>query len=181
VNDSNEQDADGIDWAAVKRAYANPLTPVKEIAASLGMTPQKLSAKATREGWPLRGDCRRIADRAKGNRVGSVALRHTTLVSRLKRLVEREIGDIEREYEQDSAPADRERAAKRLTVLVRSLDKLTEIQNAGVKRKKKDAKNDQGGDALRAELERRLARLAAASEETGVSNEPDGEGSGVSG
>ena len=185
MNETDEQNASGneesVDWAAVKRAYADPAIRVRETAAKLGMTWQALSAKATKEGWPLRGDTRSIENRLKGQRVGAVALRHTTLVTRLKRLVEREIGDIEKEYEQEGVPADREKAAKRLTVLVRSLDKLTEIQNAGATRRKKGTKDEHGGEALRTELERRLARLAAASEETGVSNGPDSEGSGVSG
>ena len=56
VNETDQQDApqaeDGIDWAAVRRAYADPAIPLRETAARLGIPWQTLSARATREGWP---------------------------------------------------------------------------------------------------------------------------------
>ena len=50
MNATNEQDADSVDWAAVERAYADPEMSVMEIASSLGMSAQALTARAAREG-----------------------------------------------------------------------------------------------------------------------------------
>ncbi|NIJ42452.1 hypothetical protein FHS78_002754 [Parvibaculum indicum] len=179
MNETNEQDAESIDWAAVRRAYADPAIPLRETAATLGIPWQTLSARATREGWPMRCTQSRAKNAAPEERATAGRLTQANLLTRLRRLIDREIGDIEKEYEQDGAPADRERAAKRLTVLVRSLDKLTEIQNATKKAKPKDGA-DKGGAALRAELERRLVGLAAGNGEARLPEKPDGEGSGVS-
>ncbi len=184
MNETDQQDApqaeDDIDWAAVKRAYADPAIPLRETAATLGIPWQTLSAKATREGWPMRCAQSRAKNAAPEERATAGRLKQSNLLTRLRRLIDREISDIEKEYEQEGAPADRERAAKRLTVLVRSLDKLTEIQNATKKAKPADGA-EKSGDALHAELERRLARLAAGDGAGGVPEKPDGEGSGVSG
>ncbi|WP_293325796.1 hypothetical protein [Parvibaculum sp.] len=180
MNATNEQDADSVDWAAVERAYADPEMSVMEIASSLGMSAQALTARAAREGWPLRSGRSRAKKLASGEHAVAGRLKQANLLTRLRRLIDREISDIEKEYEQEGAPADRERAAKRLTVLVRSLDKLTEIQNATKKAKPADGA-DKSGDTLRTELERRLARLAAGDGAGGVPDKPDGEGSGVSG
>lgn len=161
---TTEQISPAPDWAAVKRAWkAGKLKP-KEIAEAFGTTHQKIAAKARAEKWD--------EEKAKAPPVSTA-----NLMKRLRKLLQRQIGEIETREEETQSAQARERDARTLSSLSRTMEKLIEIERereAMRRAKAKDGPED--GDALRAELERRLARL----EETGaagtVSEKPEREG-----
>ncbi|MGB3808906.1 MAG: hypothetical protein WA943_02355 [Parvibaculum sp.] len=165
------------DWETIRARYEDLAQSLAEIAASEGVAWQKISSYARRAGWKLRqppkSEARRAADLA------GAALMPTKLASRLKRLIAREIDAIEGESTQDRPALERERDARRLSTLVKSLEKLNDIKAAKEKREPKSADERNGDGDMRAELERRLARLSAGSGAAGVSCEPDAAGDGV--
>ncbi|MGB5949011.1 MAG: hypothetical protein WBG82_06795 [Parvibaculum sp.] len=172
------------EWAEIRRAYEDLSIPVALTAAKAGMTPQKLVRHAANEGWRKRTARTNGAEAAEAvptaaERSGQ-NLRPTKLVARLRQLIAREIEAIEGESTARRDAAEKERDARRLSSLVRSLEKLNDIRTASrSKRAKEQDKQEEDGDALRAELHRRLARLRAEEGENAVSLEPDAGGGGL--
>lgn len=169
------------EWAEIRRDYEDLSIPVALTAAKAGMTPQKLVRHAANEGWRKRTARANATETAKAGPIAAERngenLRPTKLVARLKRLIAREIEAIEGESTARRDAAEKERDARRLSSLVRSLEKLNDIRTASrSKRAKGQDKREEDGDALRAELHRRLARLRAGEGENGISLEPDGRG-----
>jgi hypothetical protein len=107
------------------------------------------------------------------------------LAARLTRLIAREISDLERQRTVSRDEAEGERQARRIATLVRSIDKLNEIEQAARRAKKDDPSADnekrRAEEAgLRTALESRLARLLAAMDEMrlpALSDTPGGEAS----
>ncbi|MDO8838582.1 MAG: hypothetical protein Q7V31_06595 [Parvibaculum sp.] len=130
TRESDEETA--IDWDAVEDAWCDPARKITEIAAEIGITRQRLAAEARKREWPPRlsmtprGRTRAAKIFETAGRIGG-AVRSGAMATRLKRLIESEIADVEREYRSGDA-AMREGAAKRLNSLVRSLDKLRDIE-----------------------------------------------------
>lgn len=107
------------------------------------------------------------------------------LAARLTRLIAREITDLERQRAVSRDEAEGERQARRIATLVRSIDKLNEIEQAARRAKKDDPSADNEKRraeeaALRISLESRLARLLAAVDEARVPALPDTAGSEAS-
>ncbi len=158
-------DLSPADWERIERVYQTT-EPLAIIAKEYGITVQKIVAYATRENWPLRGERQRARKREKPSRLSDTA----TLRNRLTGLVERQIAEIEERLADDAQARDHERDARTLSNLTRTLDKLIELKRAAaaeraeVKRTKEKAATDgdAGEDALREDLVRRLARIAAA-------------------
>lgn len=134
MQDETTESADetAIDWGAVEDAWRDPARKITEIAAEIGITRQALAAEARKRDWPPRlsmtprGRTRAAKTSETAGKIGG-AVRSGAMATRLKRLIESEIADVEREYRSGDA-AMREGAAKRLNSLVRSLDKLREIE-----------------------------------------------------
>jgi hypothetical protein len=165
------------DWKTIRKLYENKNTVLKELAANTGLSSQKIVAFARKAGWKPR------TDPIKQQRVDDFrdqGLQPTRLAARLKRLIAREIDSIETETHNDRPAADAERDARRLASLVRSLEKLSDIKAAKAKREGKDdddkSDDKKGGQDMRAELARRLARIAAGEPAPKFSGElePDG-------
>lgn len=90
------------------------------------------------------------------------------LAARLKALLAREIADIEARGLAAMDEGDKEKIARRLSSLVRSFDKLAEIERvAKAGKKKRTVYGEKEHAAMRDELERRLDKLAA---ETGAAS-----------
>lgn len=143
------------DWSRIERDYVAGARSVAEIAAEVGLAPHMLSAEARRRGWPMRNQHRKPKSRQG-------------LATRLKKLIEAEIEDVEGRLPVDRSAADRERDARRLASLVSSLGKLYEIERDQSKGRKTPLQKGDG-DALVLELEGRLARLVAAGDKAGLS------------
>lgn len=107
------------------------------------------------------------------------------LAARLTRLIAREISDLERQRTVSRDEAEGERQARRIATLVRSIDKLNEIEQAARRAKKDDPSGDNEkrraeDAALRIGLESRLARLLASVDEARLPALPDTAGSETS-
>ncbi|HEX7774922.1 MAG TPA: hypothetical protein VF449_00180 [Parvibaculum sp.] len=159
------------DWAKIRRDYENAKKPLTETAAKAGMTWQKLVSIARGAGWKPRTPPE--LPMRPSNELGGSSLAPSRLATRLKRLIAREIESIEGEIAHERDAVEKERDARRLSTLVRSLEKLNDIKAAKAKREPKSGDGADDGDAMRAELERRLARLAAGDGANGISGQPD--------
>lgn len=175
MQDETRESADEteIDWGAVEDAWRDPARKITEIAGEIGITRQRLAVEAHKRDWPPRlsmtprGRTRAAKISETAGKIGG-AVRRGAMAARLKRLIESEIADVEREYRSGDA-AKREGAAKRLNSLVRSLDKLREIEASakGIaadgrsEAEKREAEREEE-DKLRAELSERFRRLVAA-------------------
>jgi len=135
---------------------------------------QTIKARARREDWPAMGSQPPPAVPAEKPAQGKRASARQ-LATRLRDLIEREIADIEIEKSGKRAAADQERAARRLASLVRSLEKLNEIDHADkARRDARAAARQSEGEDHRAELESRLARLAGLlAAEASAAGEPE--------
>ncbi len=58
-------------WAAVRRAYADPSVPLKDIAERYGPTPLAIGARAKREDWPGREERTRPKTGTKARKAAS--------------------------------------------------------------------------------------------------------------
>lgn len=166
-----------IDWETIRAEYEIGARALVEIALEHKITIQKISSRAWRESWPKRGEVEEATALATELPEDAEAL-----AARLTRLIAREIADIERQRKTERDEAEGERQARRLATLVRSIDKLHEIEKAARQAKKNDPESDKArrraeDEALRAGLESRLARLFAAADAGKVSEEADAEGS----
>src|SRR3569623_1908005 len=139
--------------------------PMREVAAGTGMAWQKIAAYAARHGWRMRKPRTRAQ---KDDALRDAGLAPTRLATRLKRLIAREISSIENEDMSERPAADRERDARRLASLVRSLEKLNDIKAAKNKREREAEEGEPDEEAIQAELERRFDRLAAAGDKSGT-------------
>ncbi|MAN60974.1 MAG: hypothetical protein CMI60_03405 [Parvibaculum sp.] len=156
-----------VDWARIAQVYQTE-EKLAVIASEYGLTVQKIVAHAQREGWLLRYE-RQQATKQKRS-PGSTD--PATLRKRLTALVERQIAEIEGRLAEAGESRDHERDARTLSNLTRTLDKLIELKRAAAaeraeaKRIREEASGNDSAktdDALRHDLARRLARIAAAS------------------
>jgi hypothetical protein len=161
------------DWTAIRLAYEDPSVKLREMAPAQGVTWQKIVHEAVARGWRSRAGKRpRRKTPTTADRLLGSELRPGSLATRLKRLIAREIETIEGERAATRDAMEKERDARRLGSLVRSLEKLNDIKAAKEKREPRDADDAGADDDRRAELERRLAGLAAGGATVGVSGEP---------
>ncbi|MEQ8267634.1 MAG: hypothetical protein RH982_10590 [Parvibaculum sp.] len=169
-----------IDWETIRADYEIGVKELGIIAAEHKITVQKIATRAWRTGWPKRAEVKQ--ETAPGNDMPEDA---EALAARLTRLIAREIADIERQSKVTRDDAEGERQARRLSSLVRSIDKLHEIEQAARLAKKHDPATDKArrlaeDKRLRAELEQRLARLFAAADADGLREGADAAGSAAS-
>jgi hypothetical protein len=162
-------------WAEVRRAYIGRSETVEAIADRFGVPPRALQHRARSEGWPRR----RAGSRTPSPRTasGTVPARRR-LIRRLFRIIEAELDLMESRMEKqlkdldrsaDIPAVDRERNARAVATLVRSLDQVTEIA-ADLDRipggQPKSADADElfaEADRFRRELAERLATFIPAS------------------
>lgn len=162
------------DWTAIRAVWVAGAMPLAEMARAHDVPWQTIKARARREAWPAPGSAPVSPVEAEPTAQGKRASARQ-LASRLRDLIEREIADIEIEKSGKRAAADQERAARRLASLVRSLDKLNEIDHADkARRDARAAARATQEEDHRAELESRLARLAdVMAAEAGAAGEPE--------
>ena len=163
-----------IDWETIRAEYEIGKRSLPDIAFENGIHYNKIIGRARTEGWPKRGEVEEPQKVAT-----ELAEDGEARAARLTRLIAREIADIERQRKTERDDAEGERQARRLATLVRSIDKLHEIEKAARQAKKNDPDSDKArrraeDEAIRAGLESRLARLFAAADQAQVPEEADG-------
>lgn len=181
-------------WDEIERAYLETTEPLADLGQRFGISFQRIVAYAKGQKWPPR----RIPRAGKGELHG-MPERPTSLLSgqgkaetkdglhaRLHNLLAHHIADAEDRLvsigagAEQSTAADRERDARTLSSLIRTLEKLIELddrraadaKSAIAQQKLEQQSNTEGetGDAkdMRAELDRRFRRLAELGSKTEV-------------
>ncbi len=148
----DEPAADGL-WAAVRQRYEEGREAVSSIAKEAGITAQALTHKARAGGWKLRA-ARPSKKKAQGTR---------ETIGRLKALLQQRLSDFEGQLGSLSAEANAattERDIRALNGLVRTLEKVLELERKERNRKKqqRDA-GKQFDDAERDALAEKIAGL----------------------
>ena len=151
----------GIDWDRIRADYEIGAKPLKVIAADHQITMQKITSRATHDGWPSRAA---VEEERKLRKGGDLPPDAEALAGRLIKLIAREIADVEAQRRVTRDEALGERQARRLASLVRSADKLHEIEQAARQAKKNDPESDRERqiaeeDRICAEFDRRFAHF----------------------
>lgn len=166
----SEAPADEGLWAKARQSYEQGTVAVSAIAATLGITPQALTAKARALGWALRTAAKPKPPRTRDT------------IARLRNLLQQRLGDLERAVGAlgaEATSASSERDIRALNGLVRTLEKVIELERKDRTRRSKDRKHfrsldDAERDALAGKLEALRREYSGASDfET---PEPEGNG-----
>lgn len=152
-------EANRPDWTAVRAAYEDGKDSVDSLCKTFRVTRTALYQRRRREKWRPRNRVDRTSKFTRSNR-------RRVMVARIFEALEQQIGDIEISLRNeagktDSSAAGRERAARTLSSLVRTLEKLFELDTGAdpaAEARKEAAHRDIEG--LRQALAERIARLA---------------------
>ncbi len=153
-------EADSGCWSEIRRSYTQTNEPVSAICDRFGISAGSLYSRARRESWPKR---RQTRDAAKPAGLAGPAQRHE-LVARLYETLRQQMTAIEKrlqlmpDLDDTNATATAERDARTLSTLVRTLEKLIELQGDAIKGpgKVEDASAESDADKFRIELVRRI-------------------------
>ncbi len=163
-----------IDWDGVAAAYVEGDLTLKEIGAAYNVTAGSICHRAKLEDWPARARASKRTQKSGA-----------TFQWRLARALDNQLKELEDRWS-DGAPvadaAQAEKEARTLNVLIRTAEKLKELEVMASK--KSGAKGDTTNQStarldrkrLRETLERRLDKLIAAADARGLSREPVGGG-----
>jgi len=167
VMPKRKPDEAGIDWDRIRADYEIGARKLVAIAQEHGIYWQKISARAKRDGWPRLAEVKAGAGRAEPQepeKGGALPVDAEALAGRLIKLIAREIADVEAQRKVTRDEALGERQARRLASLVRSADKLHEIEQAARQAKKNDPESDRAKrreevQRICAEFDRRFAHF----------------------
>jgi len=160
---SNEGDEPAADllWQQAREKYEDPAIDLKAIAESLGINRARLIGEARTRGWKLRG-----VKKNKGTRA---------TIQRFKELLQKRLGELEGHLDElvrDASAANSERDIRATNLLVRTLEKVLELERKErIHRARKLKERRKFDDAARDELARRIRGLC--SEEEGRPAEPE--------
>ena len=151
MSDGADGPAVAVDWAAARARYEQGSETVAEIAAGLGISKQSLTARARREGWRLRSPAKPRAP----------ATRET--IARLKNLLQQRLADLERQLGtlgEEASAATSERDIRAANTLVRTLEKVLELERKDRTQRARQRKQHRRlDDAEREALARKLEGL----------------------
>jgi len=167
MSSASESPAGDLLWQQARTDYETATTDLNAIAQALGISRYRLITEARQRGWKLRG-------------TGNSSTRAT--IQRFKDLLQKRLAQLEGEMDAiaaEAASAASERDIRPVNMLVRTLEKVLELERkdrASRARKRKERRNFD--DAARNELAERIRGLRR--EEGGNPSEPqpeDGRGS----
>jgi hypothetical protein len=151
MSGDGEQPAPAAVWARVRERYENGIEAVTTIANDAGITRQTLAARARLEGWKLRGVSR---GKPQGTRA---------TLARFKALLQQRLSEFEAQIGTLSAEANAatsERDIRAMNTLVRTLEKVLELERKERARRIAKRKHDKRfDDAEREALAEKLAGL----------------------
>ena len=166
---SNEGDepAGELLWQQAREKYEDPANGLKSIAEGLGVNRSKLIVEARRRGWKLRGARKNSGTRAT--------------ILRFKDLLQKRLGQLESQLGEigvEVLAANSERDIRATNMLVRTLEKVLELEHKERKQRSTRARqNRKLNDAERAELTRRIEKLRLEHQELRqVDEEPPSDG-----
>ena len=151
MSGAGEEPAPAALWARVRERYENGIESVTAIAAEAGITRQALAARARSEGWKLRGY---VGKRAQGTRA---------TLARFKALLQQRLSEFEAQIgtlSAEASAATSERDIRAMNTLVRTLEKVLELERKERARRIAKAKQDRRfDDAERVALAEKLEGL----------------------
>jgi hypothetical protein len=154
MSGDGDEPAPAAVWARVRERYENGIEAVASIAADAGITRQALAARASQEGWKLRGAGRARPGKAQGTR--ATLARFKALLQQRLTEFEAQIGTLSAE----ASAATSERDIRAMNTLVRTLEKVLELERKErarrIARRKHDKRFD---DAEREALAEKLMGL----------------------
>ncbi|MBT9289135.1 hypothetical protein [Prosthecodimorpha staleyi] len=139
-----------FDWRAIRAAYESGLRSQVELAADYGVNASTINYHKTREGWSEPAETPRLGIN-EGDRV--------MLVLRLFRMVDAQIGEIERRLTAADGTGPDEKDARTLAALARTIELLIDLE-AKTRPEAPAAPEEGDEDAFRTELARRIRGLA---------------------
>ena len=147
MSGAGDEPAPAALWARVRERYEHGIEAVTTIAADAGITRQALAARARSEGWRLRA-----SKKAQGTRA---------TLARFKALLQQRLSEFEAQIGTLSAEANAatsERDIRAMNTLVRTLEKVLELERKErarrtAKRKQDRRFDDAEREALAAKLE----------------------------
>ena len=154
MSGDGDEPAPAAVWARVRERYENGVESVTAIAAEAGITRQALAARARYEGWRLRGNPARL-------RKAGGTTRET--VKRFKALLQQRLSDFEAQIDSltaEASAATSERDIRAMNTLVRTLEKVLELERKERARRMAKRKHDKRfDDAEREALAEKLMGL----------------------
>jgi hypothetical protein len=177
MSSAGDEPAPAALWARVRERYEHGIEAVTTIASDAGITRQALAARARQEGWKLRGALR---GKTQGTR---------QTLARFKALLQQRLSEFEAQIGTLTAEANAatsERDIRAMNTLVRTLEKVLELERKERARRIAKRKHDRRFDdaerealadkleGLQRELHAERARLDAArsDDEAGEGAEP---------
>ena len=154
MSGDGEQPAPAAVWARVRERYETGIEAVTSIAQDAGITRQALTARARIEGWRLRGMPGGSARKAQGTR--ATLARFKALLQQRLTEFEAQIGTLSAE----ASAATSERDIRAMNTLVRTLEKVLELERKERARRIAKRKHDKRfDDAEREALAEKLMGL----------------------
>ena len=154
MSGDGDEPAPAAVWARVRERYEHGIEALAVIAAEAGITRQALVVRARSEGWKLRGLPKPWAKRAQGTR--ATLARFKALLQQRLTEFEAQIGTLSAE----ASAATSERDIRAMNTLVRTLEKVLELERKErarrIARRKHDKRFD---DAEREALAEKLMGL----------------------
>jgi uncharacterized protein YjcR len=163
MSGGGDEPAAAPDWVRVRKEYEEGAIRLADLAELAGTTAFKLMAMARREGWKPR--------KHRGSKPAPVR----TTIARLKSLLQQRLAALDGEIkalDEEATAASNERDIRAINTLVRTLEKVLELErkDRAVRAKRRKQHRDYT-DADRQALAERLKGLAAG-EAAGHVDEP---------
>lgn len=140
MSGDGDEPAPAAVWARARERYEQGVEALAEIAAEAGITRQALVVRARREGWKLRGFPKPWARRAQGTRA---------TLARFKALLQQRLSDFEAQIgtlSAEASAATSERDIRAMNTLVRTLEKVLELERKERARRIAKRKHDRRFD-----------------------------------
>ena len=137
---SGSEAADDERWAAARRRYEAGAETVAAIAAGLNVTAQGLTARAKARGWALRGGAAKPKAESQSTRA---------TLARVRALLEQRFADFEAQIaglSAEAGAATTERDIRAMNTLVRTLEKVLELERKERSRRKQQRHADRRFD-----------------------------------
>ena len=154
MSSDGDEPAPAAFWARVRERYENGMEAVATIAGEAGISRQALSCRARTEGWKLRGYARGKVQKTQGTRA---------TLARFKALLQQRLTEFEAQIGTLSAEANAatsERDIRAMNTLVRTLEKVLELERKERARRSARRKHDKRfDDAEREALAEKLMGL----------------------
>jgi hypothetical protein len=152
MSGDGDEPAPAAVWARVRERYEHGIEALASIASDAGITRQALVVRARSEGWKLRGYAKPWAAKAQGTR--ATLARFKALLQQRLTEFEAQIGTLSAE----ASAATSERDIRAMNTLVRTLEKVLELERKErarriAKRKHDRRFDDAERDALADKLE----------------------------